>query len=295
MKKTIVVVGATGNLGELICHELINKGAFVKALVRVESQSEKIEKLNASGVDVIIVNYDDSSQLSAACEGADCVISALAGLRDVIVTAQTHLLNAAVQAGVPRFIPSDFCTDYTQLPKGANRNFDLRKEFRSILDDTYINATSIFNGAFSYVLKYGIPVFDTKSKTVTCPNSKENWKIDFTTVADTAKFTAAAALDDLTPRDLRIASFQLSPLDFTLLGEQLCGSPFMLQHQGTMEQFSENIDRLRAADTDGETQLYPQWQQMQYLYSMFSAQNTSLDNDRYPEIIWTSAYDTLGK
>jgi hypothetical protein len=33
----------------------------------------------------------------------------------------------------------------------------------------------------------------------------------------------------------------------------------------------------------------------QYLHSTFSAQNTPLDNDRYPDIQWTSAIDVISK
>ena len=42
MKKTIVVVGATGNLGGKIASALIAKGAEVKAIVRLETDSKKI-------------------------------------------------------------------------------------------------------------------------------------------------------------------------------------------------------------------------------------------------------------
>jgi len=61
-------------------------------------------------------------------------VSALAGLRDVIVEAQTVLLDAAIKAGVPRFIPSDDSIDFTKFPAGENRNLDLRREFHQRLD-----------------------------------------------------------------------------------------------------------------------------------------------------------------
>ena len=71
----------------------------------------------------------DVAELTQACAGASCVVSALQGLREVIVGTQSALLAAAVAAGVPRFIPSDFSSDYTQQLVGVNRNFDLRREF----------------------------------------------------------------------------------------------------------------------------------------------------------------------
>jgi hypothetical protein len=35
----------------------------------------------------------------------------LAGLREVVIDAQKKLLDAAIAAGVPRFIPSDYSLD----------------------------------------------------------------------------------------------------------------------------------------------------------------------------------------
>lgn len=78
---------------------------------------------------MIAVGFNDEAGLISACKGVSCVISVLAGLRDVIITAQRQLLDAAVKAGVPRFVPSDFCTNFTQIEPGENRNFDLRREF----------------------------------------------------------------------------------------------------------------------------------------------------------------------
>ena len=56
------------------------------------------------------------------------MVSSLAGLRKVIIDAQKVLLDAAIAAGVPRFIPSDYSLDFTRFSDGENRNLDLRRE-----------------------------------------------------------------------------------------------------------------------------------------------------------------------
>ncbi len=43
---------------------------------------------------------------------------------------QGKVLDAAVAAGVPRFIPSDYSLDFTKTRPGENRNLDLRRRFR---------------------------------------------------------------------------------------------------------------------------------------------------------------------
>ena len=293
MKNAVVVAGATGNLGGRIVTALLEKGAEVHALVRPSSERAKLDALEQKGVHLIHSEMTDAQELATAFNGVACVVSALQGLRDVIVDTQSVLLDAAVAAGVPRFISSDFASDFTQLPDGANRNFDLRREFMRYADqaDT-IQVTSVLNGAFADILGYGTPLLNPKQKTIGYWEDS-NWKIDFTTMDNTAAFTAAAALDESAPRLLRIASFQVSPNDLVAMMSDLTGEPFTAVNMGTRAEFAAYIQRNRAAHPEGEEQLYASWQQSQYLHSMFSVQNNPLDNDRYPGIAWTPARDIL--
>jgi len=292
MNTPIVVAGATGNLGRRIIEALLLRGATVRALVRPETDPAKLADLAQRGVEARPVDLADVAALTQACAGAGCVVSAVAGLREVIVDAQSVLLAAAVAAGVPRFIPSDFCSDYTQQPAGQNRNFDLRREFKERLDQAPIAATSILNGAFAEVLTYGIPLLDFKQQQAGYWEDAD-WKIDFTTMDDTAAFTAAAALDAAAPRLLRIASFQLSPRELAAAAEAAGRGQFEVVRLGSRADFAARIQQARAANPAGEHELYANWQQMQYLLSMFSVQNNPLDNSRYPGLTWASAQAVL--
>lgn len=293
MKKTILVAGATGDLGGRIIKALLKQDVDVRALVRNGSDAKKIGELKKMGVTVFQVDMINVFEIANACKGVFCVISALAGLKDVIVDTQLNVLNGAIEAGVPRFIPSDFATDFTKIPDGENRNFDLRKEFKEHLDNSNIKATSIFNGAFADIIKYNTPLFDTKNKTISFFHDKKDWKVDFTTIDETAMFTALASLDDDAPRDLRIASFRVSPLDLEQLSEQYKGEKYELVDKGSLEDFSASLKIWRASDPNGESNLYSKWQQAQYLHSMFFAHHTSLDNDRYPNLNWTSVEEYI--
>jgi len=293
MSELIMVAGATGDLGTRIIKSLLKKNASVVALVRKGTDPEKLDQLTKPGIGIIQADYTDVQELAKACAGVSCVVSALQGLRDVIVDAQTSLLNAAVSAGVPRFIPSDFSTDFTKLVPGDNRNFDLRREFQKILEQAPISGTSIFNGAFANILTYNIPVLDFKNKTVGYWGENPDWKLDFTTMDDTASFTAEAAIDATTPRFLRIASFQISPNDLVRLTGEVLGTEFTLKNMGTVEAFAAYNRQQRAAHPEGENEIYPKWQSAQYLQSMFTTQHESLDNDRYPELTWSTAKEVL--
>ena len=105
MKNTIVVAGATGNLGGQIVRELIKKGADVRLIVRQNSNRETATKLAMPGATIHRVNEWNVAELTDACRGGACVVSVPSGLREVIVDAQKVLLDAAIAAGVSRFIP----------------------------------------------------------------------------------------------------------------------------------------------------------------------------------------------
>lgn len=295
MKNTILVAGGTGNLGGRIVRDLIKRGAAVRAIVRHETEPEKVEKLKKLGAEVISVDMSNYDELQRACQGVSCVVSALSGLRDVIVDAQTQLLDAAIAANVPRFIPSDFAADFTRLAEGDNRNFDLRKEFHKYLDKSAIASTSIMNGAFADILGYGTPIYDFRNYTVGYWGDKADWKMDFTTMDNTADYTAAAALDSATPRVLRIAGFQVSPNDLIKIGGAVKGKEFKLVPMGGLEEFAAANKKDRAAYPEGEKEVFPDWQGKQYLHSMFSVHHETLDNDRYADVEWTGATETITK
>lgn len=300
MTTKILVAGGTGDLGGRIIRELVKRGAAqrtveVYALVRAGSDNAKVEKVKQSGAKVIIADMLNLEELTKACTGITCVVSALAGLHDVIVDSQTLLLQAAVAAGVPRFIPSDFSSDFTKLPKGENRNFDLRKEFHEELDKADISYTSILNGAFANILAYNTPFYNLKNNSVGYWGDNADWQVDFTTMDNTAEYTAAVALDEATPKILRIASFQISANELVNIGKEVKKTEFKLIPMGSLEELSAKNKIARAANPEGENELYPRWQSSQYMHSMFSVRNEVLDNERYPEIVWTSPLDVLSK
>lgn len=290
----IVVAGATGDLGGRITRVLRKLGARVTALVRHGTTPAKIEPLGALGITIARVDLSSRSEVAAACAGASCVVSALAGLRDAIVDAQTILLEGAVRAGVPRFIPSDYSIDFTRFPAGQNRNLDLRREFHARLDKAGISATTIFNGAFTDLLTGQMPLILFKLRRVLYWGSADQ-RMDFTTIDDTAAFTARAAMDPSTPRFLRIAGDQLSARELVAVVSELTGERFRLLRAGSIGMLRVMIKVARTIAPGGGKELYPAWQGMQYMCNMFEglAKLEPLDNDRYPDIRWTTARDVL--
>jgi len=287
-KVLVILAGATGSLGRCIATDLIHKGARVRALVRKESAPEKVKQLRKAGASIAEVDFENPATLTEACSGGSCVVSALAGLGDVIVEKQAVLLGSAVEARVQRFIPSDYSIDFTKLPEGTNRNLDLRRDFHKRLDKASIAATSILNGAFADMLTGQAPFILFKLKRVLYWENPDQL-MDFTTMSDTAAFTAAAALDPSTPRILRIAGEQTSARKLAKTAGEITGKRFRLLRAGSLKTLDRLI-RITRALLPGTEVLYPPWQGMQYMHNMFSglAKLDPLDNARYPDMRWTS-------
>jgi nucleoside-diphosphate-sugar epimerase len=288
-----ILAGATGDLGGRIAKCLLERNAALRLLVRKDSRRDPVDGFQKRGAEVIEVDFTSVPALADACAGGACVVSALAGLREVVVDAQTSLLAAAVKAQVPRFIPSDYSIDFTKCADGHNRNLDLRREFHRKLAEAPLAATSILNGGFTELLAGPAPLIVRRIRRVVYWENADQL-LDFTTKDNTAEFTAAAALDASTPRFLRIAGDQISAKSLVDVVSDLGGRRFKLLRAGSLRRLTFLIRVLRKLRPQ-EAALYPVWQGMQYFHDMFSgcAKLAPLDNARYPDIRWTTVRQFL--
>lgn len=278
----VVVAGGTGELGSRICKYLIANGANVHVLTRTAPDQKM------AGVIYHKLDYTHAKSLAKVCKEASCVVSALSGVRDVIVDIQTTLLNVAVEAGVPRFIPSDYCIDYRPLPHGGNRNLDLRREFSTIVDSSGIKATSILNGMFTDLLRDEAPVILKKQKRIFFWGDADQ-KMDFTSIDNTAEVTALTALDDTSPRWVRIAGEEASMIDLRMIASHVFGEKFKMLRPGGLKAFNIVINVTRTI-VPGRKEPFPAWQGMQYLHDMLTGKpkHSDTDNHRYKSVKWDS-------
>ena len=288
---TIVLAGATGDLGGRIARALGRRGVTVRALVRLGTPTGVLAALNATGA--IEVDFGDAAALAAACRGADCVVSALNGLEPTILGAQGQLLDAAIAAGVPRFIPSDFSLDFTRTRPGDNRNMDLRRTFMARLDRSAIRASSVLNGAFADLLTGEAPIVLHKFHRILFWGDADQ-PFDFTTKDDVADYAADVALDVDAPRFLRIAGDVVSARDLAIIMTRLTGVRYKLLRAGGIGRLSTVIAVARALTPKSDAP-FPVWQGMQYLRDMASGRGKLAphDNGRYGKSDWTRAEDEL--
>lgn len=102
--KTVAIAGATGNLGPSLVHALLTAGFTVTILTRVNSKGLPNPPRGISKI--LPVDYTSVSSLTAALEGQDVFICNIPNH-----SAQKPLIDAAIVAGVKRFLPSEFGMD----------------------------------------------------------------------------------------------------------------------------------------------------------------------------------------
>lgn len=289
---TVLLAGATGDLGGRIAMDLIARGASVRALMRTDGSAADHNRVASLGATTVSADVTDVASVAEACQGAACVVCAWSGLRDVILDRQTVLLDAAVRAGVPRFFSSDYSADYTKTTPGHNRNFDLRREFMGRADRAPIKITSIFNGAFTDILGFEMPTIQPRIRRVLYWGDADQ-PMDFTTRADTAAYTAAAALDDTTPRILRIAGDTVTARDIARDMSEASGKAYQTLWAGSLGLLGAMTPVAKLVAPEKPDPVFPAWQGMQYMLDQFggAAKLEPLDNDRYPDLRWTSVLE----
>lgn len=298
MTTTVLLAGATGDLGQRIARELLSRrDAPDDVRLRVLTRPGSTDATTLFGgddrVEVTRASYADVPALTEAARGADVVVSAVSGVRPVIVDAQRALLTAAVAAGVPRFVPSDYSADYRSIPPGSNRNFELRREFAGVLDAAPIKATSVLNGMFTDLLTGDAPMVLFDRKRVLFWSSADQ-VLDFTTKDDVAHVVAGVALDPEAPRVVEVAGDRVTARQVARTMSELTGTSFKPQWAGTTGTLSAMAAVMRRTSKDDD-ETFPAWQGMQYFVNMFSgdAQLRHVDGARYAPARWTTVRDVL--
>lgn len=118
--------------------------------------------------------------------------------------------------------------------------------------------------------------------------------MDFTTMDDTAAFTAAAAMDAGAPRFLRIAGDRITARGIAATMTELTGTKFRLLRPGGVGLLNVFI-KIAKTVAPGKEELYPAWQGMQYMRDMVEGRVAidAYDNNRYEGMKFTSVKEML--
>ncbi|KAM0540612.1 hypothetical protein ACHAPJ_013568 [Fusarium lateritium] len=147
--KSVVLLGASGNLGRLTLSTFLDSDLSVTAVVRTTPKATF-----PGGINVVKSDFNIES-LSKVFEGKDAVISFIP---IVSLEAQAIAIEAAITAGVKRFIPSEYGSDSTNPAViAAVPFFEAKRKYLDYLKsrEDAISWTGLITGP---LLDWGLPL-----------------------------------------------------------------------------------------------------------------------------------------
>ncbi|KAJ1560719.1 hypothetical protein HK405_006186 [Cladochytrium tenue] len=141
----VALAGSSGSLGTAVLQQLVAAGFEITALTRTAGKVP----VGLPNVTEVVVNFENKDSLIEALRGHEAVVSTTGSQSK---QAQLALIDAAVAAGVSRFVPSSFGSDYHDP---ENRALPVYADFIAVEEylgqlaaDNKITWTSVANNGF---------------------------------------------------------------------------------------------------------------------------------------------------
>ncbi len=249
----ILIAGATGMLGGAICRTLAAEGSPVTALVRANSDPQRLEQLRVADARIVVGDLKDRASLDAACRDATAVVTTVSAMTsrqqgDAIDTVdrqgQLDLVDAAEAAGVRHFVLVSFPAVDVEFPlQDAKRAVEERLR-RGKMGYTILQPTFFIEVWLTPPLG-----FDVAKRTARIYGAGKE-AISWISFQDVAKFAAAALhRPDPVNRAIRLGGpTALNPLDVVAVAEDVVGAKFAVEHvpeQALRAQYDATSDPLQ--------------------------------------------------
>ncbi|MFL6175736.1 MAG: SDR family oxidoreductase [Ornithinibacter sp.] len=209
---TIVVTGATGQLGRLVVESLLRRGASPHEVVATGRNTEHLAELaEQDGVRTAVADFGDPTTLRSAFDGADRVLLVSGTEMGQRVAQHTAVVRAAQGAGVELLA-------YTSIPHADTAQMALAAEHREterVIRESGVPFTFLRN---SWYLETYLPQIPTYLEHGIVGAAGDG-RISAATRADFADAAAAALLDPASTGrvyELGGASFTLTELAATV-------------------------------------------------------------------------------
>ena len=282
----VLVVGATGLVGGEVCQKLGRRGEKVRALVRETSSKEKIEALQASGVELCVGDLKNPDSLAAACRGVDAVISTASStlsrqagdsIESVDAAGQLNLVNAAKSCNVERFLFVSFRRS-PAVPSPLAAAKEAVEKAIATLNFTIIQASWFMEVWLSPALGFD---YTNRTARIFGPGTAPTSWVSFRDVAEMCAVALRHPAAERTTIEFG-GPETLSPLEVVARFEKIGGRPFQLEHvpeQVLRSQFQTATDPMQktfAALTLGY--LYGDAMNMAPVLDKFAIKLTSVDD-----------------
>lgn len=203
---TIVVTGATGQLGRLVVESLLRRGASPADVLATGRDADRLRALADLGVRTAVVDYADPASLRDAFDGADRVLFVSGSEVGQRIPQHTNVVEALRSAGVG-------LVAYTSIAGADSSTMQLAAEHQTteqMLRDAGLPLVLLRN---SWYLENYTPQVPTYLEHGAVVGAAGDGKVSAATRADYADAAAAVLLDpDATPG----TAYELGGEGFTL-------------------------------------------------------------------------------
>jgi len=247
----VAVAGASGNVGTSLVEALRATGFEVSAITRNSSSA-----VFPDHIKVLRVDYESIDSITKALQDQDAVVScfAPAGLH-----LEDNLIEAAIAAGVNRFIPSQYSADMRNpraklLPILQTPVAVQEKLIRRAKENNGMSFTFVFTGAFlemALTTDYAF-VLNIKSGTGTIYDGGDR-VVNFTRIETVAKAIAAclAHSDETKNRSVYISETTLTQNQIMAIVNKIDPSKdWTLGEANTVEVAKQVSENVKAGKTD---------------------------------------------
>ncbi|KIN03226.1 hypothetical protein OIDMADRAFT_18549 [Oidiodendron maius Zn] len=247
--KNVVIIGASGTVGKLVLEAFVDAPQFNVTLLSRSSSDATFP----AGFTVRKSDYSEAD-LVAAFKGQDAVVSVvgLAGFGD-----QKKFIDAAVSAGVKRFIPSEFSSNTLSpavlelLPVFGQKKEVL--EYLKTKEASGLTWTAIWTAMlFDWGLGSGFLGYDLAAKTATIWDGGNS--VFTLTNADQLGRSVSAVLErpaQTANKNLYVASAETSQKEILSALEEATASKWTVTNTTTDKEVSEATEKLSKGDFSG--------------------------------------------
>jgi uncharacterized protein YbjT (DUF2867 family) len=242
-------VQAGGNLGSTVLKTFLDESSFETTVLSRQGSSSTFPP----GVKVIHADYGSSDSLREAFKGQDVVLSLVGGFA---IGDQDKFIDAAIAAGVQRFIPSEYGNDTADarvraiVPHLAGK-YDSTQYLKSKEDQ--ISWTSVVTGPFfDWCLAKGIFGLNHANRTATVYDNGA------ATFSATNLHTVALALvkvlekpEDSKNRYIYLSGFQISQKQILEAAEKVTGEKWTVNHETANRLLEEGNAKIKTGDYSG--------------------------------------------
>lgn len=243
----IGLIGATGNIGPAV-HKALLDGGFEITILSREGSTSTDSLPSHPKQQIVKVNFDDVNSITSALQGVEGLVSNVASHA---LLSQKKIIDAAVAAGVKRFLPSEFGSD---LSVKANQLVPFNKpkvEIQHYLEETSkkhpeLTYTLVCNGPFlDWCLMMGL-FANLKTREATLWDGGET-KVTTTTLASVGKAVVGVFrnLEATKNKEIRVADTTVTQKQIINIAKEIDGKEWTTKPGNTAEAYQAGLDELK--------------------------------------------------